>query len=75
MQGRHRVTVEDVAEVHRNGLLGPSGQSDLVHYETRLRDAFDDEALPSPWSVAEAVVEGVWPRRAKQRLWRRSTES
>ena len=29
------VTVEDVRHIYRTGLLGPFGQSDLVHYETR----------------------------------------
>ena len=43
MQERDRVTVEDVGEVYRNALLGASGQNDLVHYETRLKEGLEDE--------------------------------
>ena len=43
MKNRDMVTVEDVHEVYRTGLLGPSGQNDLVHYVTRLKEALDDE--------------------------------
>ena len=69
MQGRHRVTVADVAEVYRNGLLGPSGQSDLVHYETRLKEAFDDEAFALAMEiVAEAAIEGVFTPVAQRSL-------
>lgn len=69
MQGRHRVTVADVAEVYRNGLLGPSGQSDLVHYETRLREAFDDAGHSLAMEiVAEAAVEGVFTPVAERSL-------
>ena len=38
MHGRDRVMVQDVDDVYRNALLGPSGQNDLVHYETRLKE-------------------------------------
>ncbi|MDE0697800.1 MAG: ATP-binding protein [Boseongicola sp.] len=69
MQGRRQVTVEDVAEVYRNGLLGPSGQSDLVHYETRLKEAFDDEAHSLAMEiVAEAAIEGVFTPGAERSL-------
>ena len=43
MRGRDRLRVEDVGEVYRSELLGPSGQNDLVHYETRLKEALGDE--------------------------------
>ena len=69
MQGRDRVTVEDVAEVYRNRLLGPSGQSDLVHYETRLKEAFDDESYALAMEiVAEAAVEGAFTPGAEHSL-------
>ncbi len=69
MLGRDRVTVEDVAEVYRNGLLGPSGQSDLVHYETRLKEAFDDEGFSLAMEiVAEAAIEGVFTPGAERSL-------
>ena len=43
MHGRDRVTVEDVDTVYRTALLGPSGQNDLVHYETRLKEGLENE--------------------------------
>ena len=44
MENRDRVTVADVERVYHTGLLGPSGQNDLAHYETRLHDALDEES-------------------------------
>ena len=44
MHGRDRVMVEDVETVYRTALLGPSGQNDLVHYETRLQEGLEDES-------------------------------
>lgn len=43
MKNRDCVTVADVAEVYRTQLLGPAGQNDLVHYETRLKDGLADQ--------------------------------
>ncbi|MCY4227815.1 MAG: hypothetical protein OXF20_09025 [Gammaproteobacteria bacterium] len=40
---KDRATLQDVDKVYRMELLGPSGQNDLVHYETRLRETFDDQ--------------------------------
>ena len=69
MRGRDRVTVQDVAEVYRNGLLGPSGQIDLVHYETRLKEAFDDEGYALAMEiVAEAAIEGAFTLGAERSL-------
>ena len=69
MQERDRVTVENVAEVYRNRLLGPSGQSDLVHYETRLKEAFDDESYTLAMEiVAEAANEGAFTPGAERSL-------
>ena len=45
MHGRDRVTVEDVVTVYRTALLGPSGQNDLVHYETRLQEGLEKRPL------------------------------
>ena len=44
MENRDRVTVADVEKVYRTGLLGSAGQNDLVHYDTRLHDALDEES-------------------------------
>ena len=43
IHGRDRVTIQDVPQVYRYDLLGPTGQNDLVHYETHLREGLDDE--------------------------------
>ena len=49
MHGRDRVTLEDVDTVYRTALLGPSGQNDLVHYETRLKEGWKTNATRSRW--------------------------
>ena len=73
MQGRDRVTTAEVGEVYRTELLGPSGQSDLLHYETRLADALDDESRRIAMEIlAEAAVQGVFgadARRALERIY------
>ena len=43
VQDRHMVTVADVETVYRQQLLGPEGQSGLLHYETRLRQVLDED--------------------------------
>ena len=43
MRNRDLVTVEDVGEIYRSELLGPSEDNDLVHYQTRLKEGLDDE--------------------------------
>ena len=72
IQVRDRVTVDDVAEVYRTELLGPSGQGDLTHYETRLADALDDGRRRIAMEIlAEAAVQDVFTadaRRALERL-------
>ena len=73
MRERDRVTVDDVAEVYRTELLGPSGLGDLTHYETRLADALDDGRRRIAMEIlAEAAVQGVFTadaRRALERLY------
>ena len=73
MQGRDRVTVEDVGDVYRNALLGPSGQSDLMHYETRLKEGLEDESYSIAMEVlAEAAIQDVFTpgaRRSLERLY------
>jgi hypothetical protein len=60
MHGRAAVTVGDVSEVYRNELLGPSGQSDLVHYETRLKDGLEDGNYSIAMEIlAEAATQGT----------------
>ena len=69
MQGRQRLVVEDVREVYVNALLGPSGQSDLVHYEVRLNEALDEESYSLAMEIlAEAAVHGVFTPSAQRCL-------
>ena len=73
MQGRDQVTVEGVGEVYRTELLGPSGQNDLVHYETRLKEALEDESHTIAMVIlAEAATQEVFTpsaRRCLERLY------
>ena len=69
MQKRDQVTVEDVAAVYRTELLGPSGQNDLVHYETRLREGLDGQSYSIAMQVlAEASTQQVFTPAARRRL-------
>ncbi len=71
MQSRDRVTVEDVREVYRNALLGPSGQNDLVHYETRLKEGLEDESYSIAMEIlAEAAIQEVFTSNARRSLER-----
>ena len=69
MRGHDRLTVQDVSEVYRSALLGPAGQKDLVHYETRLKDALDDESYSIAMEIlAEAATQGAFTAEARRRL-------
>ena len=69
MQERDRITVEDVDNVYRNALLGPSGQNDLVHYETRLKEGLADESFSIAMEIlAEAATRGVFTAGARRSL-------
>ena len=69
MENRDRVPIADVQKVYRTGMLGPSGQSDLAHYETRLRDALDDGSRSLAMEVlAEAATQDVFTAAARIRL-------
>ena len=69
MESRGRVRLADIEKVYRTGMLGPSGQSDLAHYETRLRDALDDGSRSLAMEVlAEAATQDVFTAAASARL-------
>ena len=69
MRGVKRVGVKDVGDVYQRELLGPSGQSDLVHYETRLREALSDEEYRLAMEIlAEAATEGTFTPAARRSL-------
>ena len=73
MHDRNRIALDDVAEVYRTELLGPSGQNDLAHYEARLRDGLGD---PHRYTLAmeilaEAAIRGTFTAEARRRLEKR----
>ena len=69
MENRGRLVLDDIKKVYRTGMLGPSGQSDLAHYETRLRDALDDGSRSLAMEVlAEAATQDVFTAAARIRL-------
>ncbi len=71
MRNLDRVTTEDVGEIYRTELLGPSGQSDLVHYETRLRNALDEKSCRIALEIlAEAATRDVFTGHARRCLER-----
>ena len=71
MTNLNRVTVSDVGKIYRTELLGPSGQSDLAHYETRLRNALDEQVHRLSLEIlAEAATRGVFTASARHRLER-----
>ena len=71
LHGRNRLTLQDVKFVYRNSLLGPSGQIDLVHYETRLRDGLDDQSFTIAMVIlAETAVKDVFTPAARRSLAR-----
>ncbi len=71
MHSRDRILLADVDEVYRNELLGPSGQNDLVHYETRLQEGLDDDTYRVSMEIlAEAATQDVFTVNARRSLER-----
>ena len=69
MRGRDRILVEDVKTVYRTELLGPPGQNDLVHYETRLKEALEDENYSIAMEIlAEAATQELFTQDAQRCL-------
>jgi hypothetical protein len=69
MQRRDSITVADVPEVYRSALLGPSGQNDLVHYETRLKEGLEDDNYSIAMEIlAEAATQGVFTAAGRRCL-------
>ena len=70
-RGRNRLTVDDVHEVYQTAFLGPAGQSDIVHYDTRLQDALEDEGYILAMEIlAEAATQDVFAAEARRCLER-----
>ena len=76
MHGRNRIVLDDVAEVYRTELLGPSGQNDLAHYEARLRDGLGDARRYriAMEILAEAAVQGIFAAEAHRQLENRHSK-
>lgn len=69
--GGARLTIDDVDRVYQNELLGPSGQNDLVHYESRLKDGLGDDAFRLAMEIlAEAAVTEQFDGEARRLLAR-----
>ncbi len=69
MHGRDGVKVEDVDTVYHTALLGPSGQNDLVHYETRLREGLEGEGYTIAMEIlAEAATQQRFTPSARRCL-------
>ena len=71
MRNLDRVTLEHVDEVYRTELLGPSGQSDIAHYETRIESALDDDTYRIAQEIlTEAATQDVFTSAARHCLER-----
>ena len=69
MHARDQVTVADVDAVYRTALLGPSGQNDLVHYQTRLKEGLEDDPYTIAMEIlAEAAIRGIFTPTARRCL-------
>ncbi len=72
MRDGSAVFVADVEETYRTGLLGPPGHGNLMHYETRLREALDDDTYCIAMEIlAEAAVWKVFSPDAQRELERK----
>ena len=73
MNGRTRLTAEDVQSVYDNELLGAAGESDLPHYQNRLQKSLDERTYQVAMEIqAEAATQGVFTpddRRALERIY------
>ncbi len=69
MQRRDEIGLADVAVVYETELLGPAGQNDLVHYETRLKEGLEDGSYSLAMQIlAEAAIRGAFTPQARRCL-------
>ena len=67
--GKDALSVDEVTEVYQNDLLGAPGQNDLVHYESRLKEALGESAFSIAMEIlAEAALESSFTEEAKLSL-------
>ena len=73
MNGRTRLTAEDVQTVYDSELLGPAGHGDLLHYEKRLQASLDERTYQVAMEIqAEAATQRTFTpdaRRALERIY------
>ncbi|MCY4057150.1 MAG: ATP-binding protein [Gammaproteobacteria bacterium] len=69
IKGRAEIRLEAVDRVYRDSLLAPWGQIDLMHYDTRLRDAFDERGHRIALEIlTEAATQGILTATARDRF-------
>ena len=69
VNGRPELGLEAVDTVYRESLLGPWGQTDLMHYDTRLRDALDERSHRIAHEMlTEAATQGALSDAALARV-------
>ena len=73
MNNRTQLTVEDVRTVYDSELLGAAGDSDLPHYQNRLRKSLDERTYQVAMEIqAEAATQRIFTsdaRRALERIY------
>ena len=69
LRGAHRLTADDVGRVFQEGLLGPDGQNDLMHYESRLKDHLAETEYDIAKDIlTEAATQGAFTAAARRSL-------
>ena len=69
LRGAGRLTVDDVERIYHEVLLGPDGQNDLMHYESRLQDHLADAEYDIAKDIlTEAATQGVFTAAARRSM-------
>jgi len=69
MHDRKFISLADVERLYNNGMLGPSGQNDLAHYENRLREGLDEDSHKVAMDIlTEAAVQNGFNQQASECL-------
>jgi len=72
VRGTGKIGTEDVDRIYKTEMLGPVGQKDLLHYDTRLQDAVGD-SLDHEIAcriLGEAAIQGSFSPAARTALKR-----
>ncbi len=71
MHEHGQISLADVERLYNNGMLGPSGQNDLAHYEKRLREGLDENSHEVAMEIlTEAAVQNYFDEQASACLVR-----